>query len=64
MSKWIKASKGKWGLSSSLVFFDKVNFYTGWSDHWGLGCNVNFYDRSFTIEILNMYLGVEIWHKE
>lgn len=63
MSKWVKASKSAWGLSASLVFFDKVNFYAGKTEHWGISFDVNFYDRSLTFEILNLYCGVEIWHK-
>lgn len=63
MSKWVKASKSAWGLSASLVFFDKVNFYAGKTEHWGISFDVNFYDRSLTFEILNLYCGVEIWRK-
>lgn len=63
MSKWIKISKSYFGLSASAVFFNKVCFYIGRSDHWGIGFDVNFYDRSITFEILNLYAGIEIWHK-
>jgi hypothetical protein len=44
--------------------FNKVCFYAGKTDHWGIGVEVNFYDRSLTFEIFNLYAGVEIWHKE
>jgi hypothetical protein len=64
VSKWIKFEKHPWGLASSLVFFNKINFYAGQSDHWGIGANINFYDRSLTLEILNLYLGLEIWHED
>lgn len=64
MSKWIKFDKSSWGFSRSIVIFDKVNFYAGVSDHWGLGFNISFYDRSFTIDILQWYIGVEVWHNE
>lgn len=63
MAKWIKVEKSSWGLSAAIVMFDKIAFYIGRTDHWGIGANVNFYDRSFTIEIFNLYAGFEIWHK-
>lgn len=64
MNKWIRFDKSSWGFSRSIVIFNKINFYAGVTDHWGLGFDVNFYDRSFTIDILCWYLGVEIWHSE
>lgn len=64
MSKWVKVSKSSWGLSTSVAFFDKVNFYAGKTDHWGIGFDINLYDRALTLEILNLYCGVEIWHGE
>lgn len=64
VSKWIRFDKSSWGLSRSIVIFNKVNFYAGVTDHWGLGFDINFYDRSFTIDILHWYIGVEVWHSE
>jgi len=63
MPKWIKFSKSYWGLSVSLVLFDKVCFYAGKTDHWGIAAEINFYDRSISFEILNLYAGVEVWRK-
>lgn len=64
MSKWIKFSKHSWGLDASILIFNKINFYAGWTDHWGIGVNINFYDRSLTFEVLNAYFGVEVLHGE
>ena len=64
MAKWIKIDKSFWGLSAAIVFFDKVSLYAGKSESWGIGIKVSFYDRSITFEILNLYIGVEIFHKE
>lgn len=64
MAKWIKFEKSAWGLSSSMVLFDKVCFYAGKTDHWGIGAEINFYDRSIGFEILNIYAGVEFWRKK
>jgi hypothetical protein len=50
-------------LGGALVLFETVSFYIGRTDHWGVGANINFYDRSFTIEILNLYAGIEIYRK-
>jgi hypothetical protein len=63
MAKWIKTERSKWGLSSALIMFDTVCLYAGRTDHWGIGANINFYDRSITFEILNLYAGVEVWYK-
>jgi hypothetical protein len=64
MGKWIKFSKHGWGLAGSILIFNKINFYAGWTDHWGIGVNLNFYDRSLTFEVLNAYFGVEILYSE
>jgi hypothetical protein len=63
MSKIIRFEKSQWGLSATIVMFDTVAFYVGTTDHWGIGMNINLYDRSFTMEILNLYAGFEIYHK-
>ena len=62
--KWIKFSKSYWGLSASLVLFDKVCFYAGKTDHWGIAAEINFYDRSISFEIFNLYAGFEVWRKK
>jgi hypothetical protein len=63
MTKWIKIDKSLWGLSTAIVFFDKVSLYAGRAESWGIGAKINFYDRSVTLEILNLYIGIEIYHK-
>ena len=63
MSKWIKIERSSWGLSAAIVIFDKIVLYAGRTDHWGIGADINFYDRSLTFEILNLYAGIEIYHK-
>ena len=60
MSKWIKFERGVFGLSASAIMFDKIVFYAGRSDSWGISAEISFYDRSFTIKILNLYTGIEI----
>lgn len=63
MAKWFRFEKSSWGLSASIVMFNKVCFYAGKTDHWGIGANINLYDWSLNFEIFNCYTGVEIWHK-
>lgn len=63
MNKWIKFEKSSWGLSAAIVILDTVALYAGRTDHWGIGADINFYDRSLTFEILNLYAGIEIYHK-
>lgn len=62
--KWIRTGKSKYGPSAYLTLFDKVNFYCGASDSWGIAIEASFYDRSLTFKILNLYAGVEVFHSE
>lgn len=64
MAKWIRLEKSSWGLSRSIVIFNKISFYAGVTDHWGIGANINFYDRALTFEFLCWYFGVEVWYGE
>jgi len=64
MSKWIRFEKSSWGLSASIILFNKVCLYAGQTESWGIGIKINFYDRSITLEILNLYVGIEIFHKQ
>jgi hypothetical protein len=61
--KWIRVEKSSWTFARTLVFFNLVAFYIGRTDHWGIGVNINFYDRSITLEILNLYMGAEIYRE-
>jgi hypothetical protein len=61
VSKWIKFDKHWYGFGGHVVFFDKVVFYFGTREHWGIGVEVSFYDRSLTFDILNLYMGIEVW---
>lgn len=62
MKNWIKFEKSSWGLSNSIVLFNKICLYAGRTDDWGISAAVSFYDRSLTIKALNLYTGIEIWH--
>jgi hypothetical protein len=64
MSKWIKFERGVFGLSASAIMFDKIVFYVGRSDSWGIGLKYCHYDRSLTFEIFNLYAGIEILHRD
>jgi len=62
-NRFIKLDKS-WVGSVRLTVGGRVSLYAGQTDHWGLGFDFNFWDRSFTLEIIHWYLGVEVWHKE
>jgi hypothetical protein len=62
VSKWIKLERGVYGLSVSATLFDKIVFYAGRSDSWGIAIEFSFYDRSITFKILNLYMGAEFYH--
>jgi hypothetical protein len=64
MSKWIKLERGVFGLSASATMFDKIVFYAGRSDSWGISIEVSFYERSLTFKILNLYAGLEVLHSD
>jgi hypothetical protein len=59
----IKLEK-QWFGGYHLTFFNKINFYVGSRSlkNPEIGLTVDFYDRSFTIFLVWIYLGVEIWH--
>jgi hypothetical protein len=63
VNKWIKFDSWP-GLSASMTLFNKISLYVGQAESWGIGVKISFYDRAITFEILNLYAGVEIWHKE
>lgn len=61
-NKWFKVDNSEFGLSKAVVFFDKIRFYVGVTDHWGIGISFCHYDRSLTLDILKWYAGVEVYH--
>jgi len=64
VSKWIKVQKYYWGAGGHIEIFNKVVFYAGVRDSWGIGLDISFYDRSITLNILNLYFGVEVWRTD
>ena len=61
--KWIKFEKGWHGLSANLIIKDKIELYAGQSDTWSIAAGFNLYDRSLTLQIFNLYIGIAVWHK-
>ena len=64
MASWIRFDKSPFGMYGAIIFFNKVELYAGKTDHWGISFDVNFYDRSITFEILNLYAGMAVYHKD
>ena len=63
MAKWIKFEKGDWGFSASMTVANKVSFFIGTADSWGISAKISFYDQSLVLQILNLYTGFEIYHR-
>ena len=61
-NKFVQFERGLLSFSASMIISNKVALYVGKTDHWGIGFNINFYDRSINFEILNLYFGVEVWY--
>lgn len=61
-NKVFKFEKGQLGLSASLVIKDKVQLYAGKSSSFGISATYDHYDRSITLQILNLYMGLCVWH--
>ncbi len=64
MSKCIKVQKYYWGTGGHIEIFNKVVFYAGTRESWGIGFDISLYDRSITFNILNLYFGVEVWRTD
>ncbi len=64
MAKWIKFEKPWHGLSVHMTVADKVDFFAGKSDSWGIEASYSPYDRSIILKIFNLYAGFEVWHKD
>jgi len=64
VSKWIKTIKYAWAFGGQVEIFDKVVFYAGVRDSWGIGFDISFYDRAITLNILNLYFGIEVWRTD
>lgn len=62
MAKWIKFEKGFLD-SGSMTINDKVVFFIGRAGTWGISAEIDLYDRSLTLQILNLYIGFEVYHK-
>lgn len=50
-------------LSKGIVVNDKVRFYVGKTDRWGFAISYSSYERSFSVEVLHWYAGVEVYYK-
>lgn len=62
MDKIIKNTSLPWLKSYSFCLFNKLNFYAGVSDGWGIGIEWVTYDRALTINFIKFYVGVELWY--
>ena len=51
-----------WIGSRSMTINNKVRFFFGKSDRWGLEASYTHYDRAFNLLIIHWYLGFEVWY--
>lgn len=64
MAKWIKIEKPWHKLSVHAILFNKIDFFAGRSDSWGISIEYNPYERGIIFKILNFYAGFEVWHSD
>lgn len=64
MAKWIRFDKSPFGMYGAIIIFDKIAFYAGKAGTWGISVEIDFYDRSLMFQVLNLYMGFEIYHKQ
>jgi len=50
-------------LSAHAIIANKIDFFIGKGESWGIGIGYSHYERSLTIHILNIYAGFEVWRK-
>jgi len=41
----------------------KLKFFAGTISHWGLGVDLDFNDKSFTISLIRWFVAIEWWTK-
>lgn len=44
---------------SKRLKIGKVDLFAGITDRWGIGIDYCHYDKSFTIEVIHWYIGIE-----
>jgi hypothetical protein len=44
---------------SKRIKIGKIDLFMGTTDHWGLGFDYNHYERSFVIDFIHWYIGIE-----
>jgi hypothetical protein len=63
-NKLFKFEKGWHGLSASLLINNKVQLYAGKASSFGISATYDHYDRSVTLQILNLCMGLSVWHTD
>lgn len=56
--------KKSWLGTGIMVINDKVEFFIMRGQAWGFGVELDPLDRSFMIRILNIIVGVAVYHNE
>lgn len=46
-------------MMSKRIKLGKLYLFMGTTDHWGFGIDYCHYDRSFTIDFIHWYIGIE-----
>jgi hypothetical protein len=60
--KFIEVSRPWHGLSISVIVANKVDFFAGRADSWGISAEYSPYERGVTLKILNLYMGFSVWY--
>lgn len=63
MAKWVKVDRPWHGLSIHALVFNKIDFYAGKADSWGISIEYSHYERGICLKIFNLYAGFDVWRK-
>lgn len=53
-----------WLGTRTMIINDKVEFFIGTGSSWGIGVEIDQFERCLMFRILNIYMGITVYHNE